>query len=239
MKGEVSPKPPREMKLAFIVFAVVVALRCDAQLVTFNFTGTSPGQNSPWSATSVLNSSLSINTGWSLGAGVTGSTGNNRFNASSWSTGTTFAEASTGNEYIYFSLTPSSGYELDLRSASLSFVLQNSATGPDFYSIRSSADSYGTDLSASSTALNSAGGTTTTSLTLPNSITLSALSGPLEFRIYGWGASGGTMSVNSWSMTGSVSAVPEPATTTAIAGGVVLVSAMWLRRKRRTQRSPA
>lgn len=204
-----------------------------AQLVVFNFTGTSPAQNTPWASTSTLASGITL-TGWTLGS-VTGDTTNNRFTATSWSTGAAFSNANSGNDYITFSITPTSGNQLSLSGATITYTLQNSGTGPDFYSVRSSIDSFGSDLSASSTALTATGGTTSTSLTLPSSVAYTGLTGAVEFRIYGWGATstGGTFSVNAWSMTGSVSAVPEPSTYAAIAGGLVLAGALWQRRRAR------
>lgn len=222
-------------RLCLVAIGFVFFGTCNAQILTFNFAGTNPGQSSPWTTTSALDANLTLTTGWSLGAGLAGNSGNNRYNASNWSTGASFSVASSGNDYAYFQITAKSGYALDLRGATITFSLQNSGTGPDFYSVRSSVDSYASDLSSASTALNAAGGTTSTSLTLSNSITLSAITDTVQFRVYGWGASAtsGTMSINSWSMTGSVaSAIPEPSTYAAMAGVAALLGVMLHRRRR-------
>lgn len=235
MKSIQSARPPRCVRAFLLLFGMIVATTAArAQLVVFNFTGTSPGQNTPWTTTSTLASGITL-TGWTLGS-VTGSATNNRFTATGWSTGSTFSAASSGNDYITFSITPTSGNQLSLSGATVTYTLQNSATGPDFYSVRSSVDSFGSDLSASSAALDATGTlTTSTSLTLPSSVAYTGLTGAVEFRIYGWGATatGGTFSVNAWSMTGEVSAVPEPSTYAAIAGGLVLAGAVWQRRRTR------
>lgn len=235
MKSIPSTCSARCARALWLLFGLLVATTAArAQLVVFNFTGTSPGQNTPWTSTSTLASGITL-TGWTLGS-VTGNSANNRFTATSWSTGTAFSDASTGNDYITFSITPTAGNQLSLSGATISFTLQNTSTGPDFYSVRSSIDSFGSDLSASSTALTAAGATTSTSLTLPSSVSYTGLTTAVEFRIYGWGASSGTgtMSVNAWSMTGGVSAVPEPSTYAAIAGGLVLAGACWQRRRTRS-----
>lgn len=230
-----SPHCARAFLLLLGLFVATTAAQ--AQLVVFNFTGTSPGQNTPWTSTSTLASGITL-TGWTLG-NVTGNVANNRFTATSWDSTTngTFSTASAGGDYITFSITPTSGNQLNLSGATITYTLQNSANGPDYYSVRSSIDSFGSDLSASSAALNQ-GGTNTpssTSLTLPSSVAYTGLTNTVEFRIYGWGAGvgSGTMSVNAWSMTGSVSAVPEPATYAVILGGVVLAGTLWQRRRMR------
>ncbi len=234
MKSIESTRSPRCARAFLLLFGIIVATTAaHAQLVVFNFTGTSPAQNTPWTSTSTLDSGITL-TGWTLGS-LTGSSTNNRFTATNWSTGATFSDASTGNAYITFSITPTSGNQLSLSGATITYTLQNSGTGPDFYSVRSSVDSFGSDLSASSTALTGTGGITSTSLTLPSSVSYTGLTGAVEFRIYGWGASSGlgTLSVNAWSMTGGVSAIPEPSTYAVIVGGVVLAGAFWQRRRTR------
>lgn len=235
MKSIKSTRSSRRVRAILLLFGIIVATTAArAQLVVFNFTGTSPAQNTPWTSTSTLASGITL-TGWTLG-NVTGSSTNNRFTATNWAgAGSSFSTASADNVYITFSITPTSGNQLSLSGATITYTLQNSGTGPDFYSVRSSVDSFGSDLSASSTALNTAGATTSTSLTLPTSVSYTGLTGAVEFRIYGWGASSGlgTLSVNAWSMTGGVSAIPEPSTYAAILGGVVLIGALWQRRRTR------
>lgn len=234
MKSIKSTRSPRCVRAFLLLFGIIGATAAArAQLVVFNFTGTSPAPNTPWTSTSTLAAGITL-TGWTLGS-VTGSSTSSRFTATNWSDGTAFSDASSGGDYITFSITPTSGNQLSLSGATITFALQNSATGPDFYSVRSSVDTFGSDLSASSTALNAAGATTSTSLTLPTSVSYTGLTGAVEFRIYGWGASSGvgTMSVNAWSMTGGVSAIPEPSTYAAILGGVVLAGALWQRRRPR------
>ncbi|MCB1106228.1 MAG: PEP-CTERM sorting domain-containing protein, partial [Cephaloticoccus sp.] len=111
------------------------------------------------------------------------------------------------------------------------------STGPDFYSVRSSLDNYSTNLSSDSAPLNPSGSITATSLTLPTSITYSAITTTTQFRIYGWGATGssGSLSVNAFSMTGNLTAVPEPSTYAAILGGVALVGVAVIRRRKRAK----
>ena len=69
----------------------------------------------------------------------------------------------------------------------------------------------------------------------------SGLTSPVEFRLYGWGASSGTgtFSVNDFTFNGTLSAVPEPSTYAAIAGVAGLAVALVRKRGRRRPTEPA
>jgi len=223
-----------EKILTIIGLAAATLAGANAQILTFDFTGTDPGLNTPWTATSSIDTHLTLTSGWTLNAGLVGNTGVNRLNAKTWSTSASYSSA---GPYVEFTIQADAGYQMNLSGGVIGFTLQNSGTGPDFYSVRSSVDSYGADLSASSATLNPAGATTATSLALPSIPgTWDGLTSAITFRVYGWGASSsaGTMSINAFSLGSgtSVTAVPEPQTWALIGIGSSFM--MWNLRRRRS-----
>ena len=127
-----------------------------------------------------------------LGAGVTAAANANRFGGTNWfDTGdtnpTTLAESIAGNDYIQFIVTPNGGFSFT--PTSLVFSWDHSSTGPASVTLRSSVDSFSTDL-GSVTGL-------AASITTGNTITISGLTDlttATTFRLYGYGATatGGT-----------------------------------------------
>jgi hypothetical protein len=137
--------------------------------------------------------------GIARGSGISGTNANDRYNANGWN----IASLDT-TKYFEFTITPNSGYQVSL--ASFVFTGQASPTGATSVALRSSADSYATDI----------GSATVTGTT----ISLSAskyqnLSQAITFRLYAWGASssGGTFSVNDFSFNGTVGVVSSSAPT--------------------------
>ena len=112
------------------MLALIVGLSgLNAQILTFNFTGTAPSLNTPWTSTSTLNANLILTTGVSLGAGVVGANTNNRVSTTGYNVNTTLATAITGNNYINFKITPAQGYNLSLAGKTIVFTVQTSSTG--------------------------------------------------------------------------------------------------------------
>jgi hypothetical protein len=187
---------------------------CRASIVTFNFNGSDPGKNSPWNTGTTIDPNVTT-TGFTLG-GVSDHAGDNRFNATKWSTGTTLASAITGNDYFGFILTPVDGYVLDLDSAAITFTLEVSGTGPHAYALMSSLDGFGDGEELQNGTFLAGAQTDNFSYTFAAS-GFDDISSPIEFRIYGYDASSGpgTMSVNAFSLGGTVvpAPVPEPAKT--------------------------
>jgi hypothetical protein len=85
--------------------------------------------------------------------------------------------ASTTNAYFEFTLTPAIGYYVAVNG--ISFGTRSTATGPQAFSLRSSKDSYTTDLGSGSIA-----NTSTWALKTP-AVTSSGSSHPITYRIYG------------------------------------------------------
>jgi hypothetical protein len=226
------------IRICWFVVVLTMAGACAGQaaIITFDFTGVAPGQHSPWTTTSAIDSNVTLTTGFSTGSGLTGNTGDDRFNARGWtSPGTaTLADSISGNDYVYFVITPNNGCAIDLNSATITFTLQTSLTGPNNYTLMDSINGFsdGNQLQNGSGIAN-----TTTSLSYTYGSTGNDnISGTIEFRIYGYDASGGTgtMSVNALSLGGSITAVPEPAAWGAIFGACSLAlcgGRVWRQRR--------
>jgi autotransporter-associated beta strand protein len=94
-----------------------------------------------------------------------------------------------------FTLTPNSGYEIDFTD--FVFTGQASGTGPASFAFRSSLDGFTGDLGTP--VANGA----TIDLSNPG---FQGIESSIEFRLYGWGASGsgGTFSVNNFTFNGGI-----------------------------------
>ncbi len=117
---------------------------------------------------------------------VTPAANGNRFGGSAWfDTGdtnpTTLAESIAGNDYIQFIVTPNAGFTFT--PTSLVFTWDRSGTGPSNVTLRSSADSFSTDLGSATGIVSAAFAS--------NTITISGLTNlntATTFRLYGYGA---------------------------------------------------
>jgi hypothetical protein len=181
-----------------------------SRVVNFNFTGTAPSNNTPWTTGTVLNQGVTLTTGFSRGAGATGTTTNNRFSCTNFNVAT-LALAISGNKYVEFTITPVSGYPLDLRGAVVNYTIQASGTGITSAGLFSSIDGFSAAnvLQSTTSGINNA--------TLPITYTFGTdsqyqnITSAITFRIYGWGASAGagTMSINAMSVGGVFSPIVQ------------------------------
>jgi len=231
-----------------ILAAIIVALTglgacvSEGAVITFNFTGTDPGQSSPWTQTSELDPNATLQTGFSIGPGLLGSTGDDRFNARNWTVGGTLATAIGNGDYFGFVITPNSGHILNLNSATATFTLQVSGSGPTTYALMSSLGGFadGAELQTGTGIANA-----TSSLLFTFGATgYDDIVGPVEFRIYGYGGTSlaGTMSANAFSLGGTITPVPEPAEWGLIcAMGLLGVCGLhsWRERRRALRQSPS
>jgi len=165
-------------------------------------TGTNPGNSNPYTTGDVKNANITVS-GISRGAGLSSNAGNDRYNATGWSAGTTLVS----NEYFEFTLIPNNNYQINFNS--FEFTSQRSNTGPTTFVFRSSLDNYASNVGTINVTGTNA---------VANTISLSALpyqntTSPITFRIYGWGNTG-TFSVNDFDFTGNVS-LTVPACTPA------------------------
>jgi len=153
-------------------------------------TGTNPGLTNPYTTGDVVTGNLTVS-GIGIGTGISGNAGNNRYNATNWNT-----SALDANDYFSFTLTPSAGFQINF--SDFLYTGQASGTGPTSIAIRSSADSYTANIGTPTIA-----GTT---------ISLSAaayqnVNSSITFRVYAWGGSGGTFSINDFQFNGNVISV--------------------------------
>ncbi len=140
-------------------------------------------------------------------------------------------------EWFTFTFQAASGYELDLAGATVNFDMSRPGGGgdadqaivtsiggltlSDAVLTRNGIEAY----SGTGTGISPAG-----SFTLPNTVAYSGLTGPVEFRIYSGDGNGG-FEVRSFSVDGTVTAIPEPSTFVLFSGALAL-GLVILRRRR-------
>jgi hypothetical protein len=228
-------------KLSFPVAALAIAAfsigsaRADI-LANYPFTGSS--QASTDADPNSTAGTFGDGAGWT--STIDASRGNGAPSISVISTltdGTSQAAAVTANDYWTFTITPNAGIALNLSNLSFDYAnYSNDATFPtETFFARSSQDSFGANLAAavtSSTA--SAGAFATASISL--GAAFQNVTTPVEFRIY---VSDGTTNANRGALldnvvlSGTTSAVPEPATLMMLVlGGGLLASIQRVRSKR-------
>lgn len=164
-------------------------------------------------------------------ATFTGSSGAGRFSYPNQPTGATNADNNYANltgsidltNYFEFTVTPNAGTTYDLTS--VTFRHQRSGTGPRTYAVRSSRDSYASNLAASINPANAelsvqagnvffrvndanTAGQNGSTITL-DATNFSGLTGPVTFRFYSWNAeaSTGTTSIDDVAVIGNISAL--------------------------------
>lgn len=171
------------------IFAPAVS-RADV-IATNPITGTNPNTSNPYTTGQTVAPNLTFS-GIGRGSGISGTNANDRYNATGWNT-----PALDANDYFTFTLTPATGYVLDLTS--FAYVGQASGSGPTSFAFRSSLDGFSANIGSPTAA------GTTISLT---DAAFQGLSGPIEFRLYGWDASaaGGTYSINDFTFNGTIQA---------------------------------
>ena len=195
-----------------MAFSAIAAVSSQGAVLWTNpITGTNPNTSNPYTTGQTVISNVTVS-GIGRGAGITGTNANDRYNANSWNTGTIDLTA-----YFTFTLTPAATYEIDFTS--FVYTGQASGTGATSVAFRSSVDSFASNIgtpTVSGTTISLAGAS------------FQNITTPIEFRLYGFGASasGGTFSVNEFTFNGDV--VPEPSS--ALLGGLGLLA--LLRRRR-------
>lgn len=177
------------MKIRFSTLLILIfTVTGIAQNVTWNFATASPSSGAVANLTvSALsqgnnNGTTTLITTTSASSGYVGSTGTNNAGAAA----RVGAFSSVNSAYFEFTLTPAAGYTAALTD--LTFGTRSTGTGPQAYSIRSSADGFASDL---------VGGTGTiannSNWALKTNFGLSSVSGTgtaITYRIYGHAGSG-------------------------------------------------
>lgn len=202
------------------------------QLVAWEITGANAALTNPQPAGSlashVAGGSLTI------GSGVSASNTTDFFSANGFNT-TSLVAAISGGDYLSFTITPAAGYALNISSVSFNSGVSSAVTNFNA-ALLSSATGF-----SPVGALHSYSFATTTpptqSITLSGTAALQNVTGALEFRLYGWRDSAGTstfrlrtLSGYDLVVTGSVTAIPEPATYAVLFGILVLAGAVIRRR---------
>jgi hypothetical protein len=167
-------------KIFLYLLLIIVASNANAQidLVTWESTGLVGSEASFTSNFNVAGLNSSVIT---RGAGLTAAGNANRINATSWGITANADDAITGNDYFEFTVTPTGGSQFSLTQ--FLFNYERSATGPPNFVVRSSLDGYTTNIGSISGLA--------AAITTANSINISGVSGqtgPVSFRIYGYGA---------------------------------------------------
>jgi hypothetical protein len=182
--------------------------------VVWNFTTASPA-NVPNNVTvsdvsqGNNNGTTILITGTSSSSGYTGASAGNNAGAAAF-TGALVTGTST---YFAFTVTPANGYKAVISAAS--FGSRSTSTGPQAYTLRSSADNYASDLFTGTLANNSAW-----VLNSQNSLSITVGSAT-SFRLYGFSGSGATTAgtanwrIDDLNVTMTVSLKTTPTITTA------------------------
>ncbi|MBC2844474.1 T9SS type A sorting domain-containing protein [Winogradskyella flava] len=149
--------------------------------------------------------------GFTRGTGIAlSNSGNANFTSNGWTIGGDQATAEANNDYIEWSVTANTTFEIALDE--LDIRLRRNGNGPSEWQIFYSLDGFtsaGIALPSGSQTLASL---TTTNFNLPGLGVLSGVSGTITFRLYAWGATtnGGWLRViqnNAWDIS---PAVPSP-----------------------------
>lgn len=179
------------MRFKCTLAALLVSAFVMAQSIFTNpITGTNPNTANPYTTGQTVDPNITVS-GIGRGSAITGTNANDRYNASDWNTSATLDV----NDYFEFVITPNTGYTIDF--VSFVYTGQRSSSGPNSFSMRSSADGFSSDIGAPTAT------GTTISLTASS---YQQVSSAIRFRVYGWAASaaGGTFSINDFTFNGTV-----------------------------------
>lgn len=161
------------------------------------------------------------------GAGVTPTANGGRFNANGWDAYTDTASALAGGNYFEFTVSPDVSYSLNVTS--VFFQIQRSNTGASNYVLRSSADSYVSDLGST---IGAAGNNATVGTTVNTSLS----GGSITFRVIAYGgtttgSTGFEGTGDEIAIYGTVAAIPEPTTMALLGAGALMAYGFWRRKK--------
>ena len=146
----------------------------------------------------------------------------------------TAADSVSGNRYFQFTITPDSGYQLDLTSLTFD-VSRGGASTPRGWVLRSSVDGFASDI-ATDTIPTVQPTLTAVSVGLGGA-SYQGLTGDITFRMYGYMPSQGPfigLNFDNLNLNGGVSLVPEPGELAAVAAAGLLAWAGWRRRTQAT-----
>jgi hypothetical protein len=160
-------------------------------LVETDFRGTNPAQNLPWMPTYVLADDLAYS-GWNRGTGVFSEDGDNSFvwslNMPADEAYATLALAVAEDEYLAMSVQPYPGFLLNLRNAEIRFTIRRvDWHAPRRYAVFTSIEGFadGSQVFTSHHTYD-VGTHLEFVFSLPDTTAYNTVSGPVEFRLYGF-----------------------------------------------------
>jgi hypothetical protein len=202
----------------------------------YNFTGSSSAASTE--AANVTADDFIIGSGISsTESGFYGSVGNPAAAVFVRADQTTEPVSPTSNDYIGFTVTPDSGYELDLTSLSFDYAFTDSAGDSGLnatFTLRSSIDGFAGNIASFNRVLTPQTGTpflNTGAIDLSGA-SYQGLTDSITFRIYLTDNSSGnsrTLRVDNVVLSGDVSVIPEPAMFALLGLGACLL-ATWRKR---------
>ena len=169
----------KHTKLLFLLSLLFFSNWGWGQIVAFEFAGRNGDENTVNATT--VNPGLSTCT-ISRGAGLTASGNNDRFNATQWAVAT-IDNAVSGNNYMEFSITPNGAVQFSVTS--MVFKIQRSATGLSAIALRSSVESFATNLDAMKIVADNSNSTEIFTFTFSHLNSTNAIT----YRLYGYAES--------------------------------------------------
>lgn len=206
-----NPLPALLVGLSFLSFGVVSSSADVLALYPFNTATLASTDAAPNSVASNLSLGGNITDSgfYTLNTTTNTTSGANAFQGigGAGMGGTPWSASLDANQYFSLTLTPDPGFALNLTS--LTFFASKNTNGADSWSLRSSLDSFGSDLGSGSGVFQGSPGAV--SWTNPNvTFSLTNLTAPIEFRIYPFAGTTGNFRLDDITLNGTVTAVPEP-----------------------------
>ena len=196
--------------------AVLTVTAAPVSIWSNPITDADPSLSNPYTTGDVKAANITVS-GIGRGSGISGATTSNRYSTNGWDA-SNFTFAFNNNEFFTFTLTPDAVYRIDFSSLTFAYQRSNATGSPSNYAIRSSADSYGSDI-----ATGTLSGTSATTISGINLSSLSNVTSAIIFRIYAWGGNNtsSTLSINDFNFFGNVS----PLVCTGTPSGITLTPA--------------
>ncbi|MDP1725975.1 MAG: T9SS type A sorting domain-containing protein [Bacteroidota bacterium] len=180
-----------------ITFMVCFTHTGFSQIASWSWASAPANYNQTGALSNITASALTVSSGT-----ISYISGSSSVSVSSWSTAGTF---STSTKYWQLSITPDANYQTSV--SSFAFDAGRSATGPQSITVQYSLDAFAT---AGTTILNGAANSNTStlsSISANSNLPVSATTGTITFRIWGYGAtSTGNFRINNIAIGGTTSA---------------------------------